>query len=121
MLGATRTLLSGQLVHFPLNRVAHCFTRRIIFVLVPRPEEASQAVFSAARNDMDVEVGDQLAHTIVDRDKGSFSIECRLNRRSHDLCALHHGSGERNGEIGQRLVVLTRAQKNVPRKQGIDV
>ena len=50
------------------------------FIFVPRPEESSQAVFSAPRNDVHMEMRNALANSIVDAHKGAVCVKSLLDR-----------------------------------------
>src|SRR6185437_1513158 len=50
-----------------------------IGILIARPEEPSQPISPAARNNMKVEMGNRLANGVIDREKSSLCLKRGAN------------------------------------------
>lgn len=75
-----------QLAHLAIDSVRDSSAGIVVLILLTRPEEAAQAVFTAARNHVDVQVRDSLADVIVDGDESAFGVEGRFNGFGEQLC-----------------------------------
>src|SRR5579863_9596330 len=92
-----------------------CFAQ-VLFAVVgaPRPEETFQTIALAPWHDVDMEVGHALAHIVVDRDEGSFSVQGVFNGPLETLRGLEQRPDLRRGEVGQRDNVARGNQQYVP-------
>jgi hypothetical protein len=59
--------------------------RLLVLISLPRPEEASEAVFMPAGDDVDMEVRHALTHPIVDRHKTPLGAKRPFDRASQQL------------------------------------
>jgi hypothetical protein len=86
-------------------------------VLLPRPEEASQTIALVPRHDVNVKVGNALAHAVIDSNKSAFGIE----RTLHRACEQLHGDKDRLQERFRQALECTdmvpRDDQAMPREQ----
>ena len=82
------------------------------------PEEAFHAVFSAPRNDMDVQMRDALADFVVDRDKGTLGAETGFNGPGDQLRVREQRLQHRRWDIHQSFDMLPRAYETMAGEQG---
>ena len=90
-------------------------------VLLPRPEEAAQAVAFGARHDVHVHVRHRLAHDVVLRDPRALRAQAVDDRARAPLHGHEHRRQQRSRQLGQRDDVLARDHEHVPFEHRADV
>src|SRR5580704_10937908 len=78
-----------------------CFFR----MRLPGPEETTQSVFLAPRNNVHVEMRNALADAIVDRDKAALSLHALLDGACEQLHVREERAGQFPWKIRQRFIV----------------
>ena len=86
-------------------------------VFAARPEKAAQAVFSFSGDDVDVQVGNALAHPVVDGDERSFGAERLLDGLREALSGGEQRCDFFRRDVGQNFSVLPGDEKAMARKQ----
>src|SRR5918994_2542666 len=89
----------------------------LIAVLGARPEEPSQTVLPAPRNDMDMQMGHALTDLVVHGNKRSLCFHSAFNRDGEQLRVGEELLNSVGGKIPQRLDVLLGDQQGVAGKQ----
>ena len=90
----------------------------VVAVRLAGPEEAPEPVFMPAGDDVDVEVRHALTHPVVDRDKRPLGFTRSFDCPSEQLSIPKEWRDQCGRQISQRLVMPSRSQKGVPRKEG---
>jgi hypothetical protein len=94
------------------HRSTNCFLHQLGVILaliwLPRPEEAFQPIFAAARDNVCVQMRHALADAIVHRYECSVRVHGRLDRASEKLRVSEEGPDQVLGQIGKSLVVCFR-------------
>ena len=83
----------------------HGYEGCFIFVGMARPEEAFEAIFAPAWNDMDMHMGDALTDAVVDGDEGAMSLQAALDRACQELHIGHQGREQSAWQVEQRVIV----------------
>ena len=78
----------------------------VVPVPLPRPEEAFEAIPAPPGNDVDVEVGDALADSVVDGDERAVRVHAQFDRSGQRLDVREQGTDQTPGQVIQGLVVL---------------
>jgi hypothetical protein len=89
----------------------------VAVVGVPRPEKALQSIPFPPWNDVDVQMGDTLAHPVVDCDECPFGLERLLNGGFQFLDGLKQRTNLLRRQISQCGDVSGRYQKDVAREK----
>ena len=81
------------------------FYGSLIGVLRARPEEASQPILESAWHQVDVDVGNALAHTIIDGHEHAVGSHCSLYCSSEELSVAEKSTPELCREIHHGCVM----------------
>ncbi len=98
--------------------VAHPLGGGLVGIAAPRPEEPLEAVAAVARDDVDVEVGDALAHPVVHGDEAPLSPQRLLKRLRQETGGAEQGRNESGREIGKGGVMGAGDQQDVAGEKG---
>src|ERR1022692_4305090 len=90
----------GRLLHAVPNALHP--GRALVFL--PRPEEAAESVFLAARHDVDMQMRHALAHAVVDRHKRAFTLHGLLHGSRQEPGVAKQRTGQFFGQVRQCLI-----------------
>ena len=88
------------------RRVSWTWKERVLIrIPLSGPEESSEAIFSVTRHQVNVEMGDALADSVVNPHKGAFGMEALLDGLFEQLHGLKQGSNPDCWKVGQRFIM----------------
>lgn len=89
----------------------------LIFIRLARPKEAFQPIFSMTGHQVNVQVRDALADSVVDGDKGALCLQAAFDRTLDPLGVLEEGSNQCCRQIRQGLHMDFRDEQAMAGKE----